>query len=253
MSRWNFSESAYLSSLCSRVLGICAGLMALVLAASCVTPLPRQPQTIVVTATPAATAAPQHTQTPIPPVPSPTSASVMTENGAEGVNLLDVRGPLDGAVVQTGSVVVHGFANAASEVQVNGQTTEIDEEGHFQRVVELSPGLNNIQVVASGQNGESRSATLNVISLALPPQPFFLLITQPPENQRFVTHPDVLLAGRTTPETMVSVNGVAIPVDVVGVFSTTITLDPGPNIINVLGTNIDGEVVSETIILNLRQ
>jgi hypothetical protein len=50
----------------------------------------------------------------------------------------------------------------------------------------------------------------------------------------------------------VSVNGVNVPVDVLGIFSTTVRLEPGPNIIEVVATDTDGRVLSSIIALIFR-
>ena len=220
-------------------LALCA--LAALLAAACVTPLPRE-RLAAPTPSPTAAALP----TPSPNPPTPTSAPMPTPTPPDAADLLDVRGPLDGATVETDSVVVHGFARAGAAVEVNGAEAERDEEGRFQREVSLSPGVNSIRVAASAPDGKRLTETLTVISLALPPQPFFLLVTQP-EDQSVVAQPSIPVAGRTTPGTIVSVNGVSLPVDVAGVFSTTLTLEPGANIIDVVATSAEDDALHATI------
>ena len=151
-----------------------------------------------------------------------------------------MRGPENSAAVRTDSVVVHGYARADAVVQINDDPAALDETGRFSQLVELSPGVNSITVHAETPDGASKTTTLSVVSLLLPPQPFFLIITQP-EDQSFVVHPTIPLVGRTTVGTTVTVNGVAVPVDISGVFSTTVTLDPGPNLIEVQGISSAGE------------
>ena len=239
-----------MSNSLGRALGAIALSAGLLLAAAgCVTALPRAPVdtptpvVVVVTATPVVVPTPS----PRPPAATPTAAS--DPGGAAvggGGGLLDVRGPLNGATVQTDGVVVHGFAAADARVEVNGQAVELDDEGRFRQAVGLSPGVNGIDVAAVAADGQRADLTLTVISLALPPQPFFLLITQP-ENQSVAAQPSIPLAGRTTPGTVVSVNGISLSVDAAGVFSTTVTLEAGPNIIDVAATGAGGETLRETI------
>ena len=147
--------------------------------------------------------------------------------------MLDVRGPEDSAALRADSVVVHGYARIDTTVQINGKPAELDDTGRFSRVVDLSPGVNSITVDAQSEDGGTETTTLSVVSLLLPPQPFFLIVTE--------------LVGRTTAGTMVTVNGVAVPVDISGVFSTTITLDPGPNLIEVQGTSAEGEELNALV------
>ena len=87
---------------------------------------------------------------------------------------------------------------------------------------------------------------MRVTSAVLPPQPFFLMVTQP-EDQSVVSQSPIMLAGRTSAGSVLSVNGVAVPVDSLGIYSIQITLDAGPNIIDVLATSGDGDVLSAVI------
>ncbi len=228
----------------SRTLSISmALLLAISLAISssaCVTALPRA----VTEPAPTATATPLPTPIPAPvptATPAPTSTPVPTPTPAVTIEgLLDVRGPEDDSAVRADSVVVHGYAHLDAKVQINDMSVPLDETGRFSQLVDLAPGFNTITVEAEIPDGESEIATISVVSLLLPPQPFFLIITEP-LDQTFAVHPTIPLVGRTTAGTVITVNGVAVPVDVSGVFSTTVTLEPGPNIIEVLGTSTDGE------------
>ena len=233
----------------SRTLGISiALLLAVSLAIStsaCVTALPRSVTAPAPTAT--ATPLPTPIPTPVPtatpaptstPVPSPSPTPAVTAVTIEG--LLDVRGPEDDSAVRAGSVVVHGYAHMGAAVQINDEPVPLDETGRFSQLVDLASGFNTITVEAETPDGETESATISVVSLLLPPQPFFLIITEP-LDQTFAVQPTIPLVGRTTAGTVVTVNGVAVPVDISGVFSTTVTLESGPNIIEVLGTSTEGE------------
>ena len=228
----------------SRTLSISmALLLAISLAISspaCVTALPRAVTEPAPTAT--ATPLPTPIPTPVPTAtPAPTSTPVPTPTPAVTIEgLLDVRGPEDDSAVRADSVVVHGYAHMDAKVQINDMSVPLDETGRFSQLVDLAPGFNTITVEAEIMDGETENATISVVSLLLPPQPFFLIITEP-LDQTFAVHPTIPLVGRTTAGTVITVNGVAVPVDVSGVFSTTITLEPGPNIIEVLGTSTDGE------------
>ena len=228
----------------SRTLSISmALLLAISLAISssaCVTVLPRAVTEPAPTAT--ATPLPTPIPTPVPTAtPAPTSTPVPTPTPAVTIEgLLDVRGPEDDSAVRADSVVVHGYAHMDAKVQINDMPVPLDDTGRFSQLVDLAPGFNTITVEAEIPDGETESATISVVSLLLPPQPFFLIITEP-LDQTFAVHPTIPLVGRTTAGTVVTVNGVAVPVDISGVFSTTVTLEAGPNIIEVLGTSTDGE------------
>ncbi len=205
------------------------------------------------TATPteSSTLEPTPTQAPLVETPTPRAPTATPTPEQAPALLLDVRGPADGSTVQIDGVVVHGITVVGALVSVNGEVVDVDDEGGFQIVVALEPGENVIEVVARDSSGNRREERLTVTSLVLPPQPFFLLITQP-ETQSIVTQKNIVLAGRTSSGSMVSVNGVSVPVDALGIFSSTITLGEGPNIIDVLATSNEGDVLSSIIAIIYR-
>ena len=84
------------------------------------------------------------------------------------------------------------------------------------------------------------------ISQAVAPQFFFLLIIEP-QHDAVVTDPSMQLSGRTGTDAVVSVNGVSAEVDGLGAFVTAAQLEPGPNIIDVVATSPEGEVISSVI------
>ena len=165
--------------------------------------------------------------------------------------MLDVRAPRDGSTVRTDAVVVHGVTSVGAQVVVDGFAAFVGPDGRFQVEVTLIPGSNTLQVVATDSMGNRESRDLNVTSLALPPLPFLLLVTEP-EDQSIVSEAVVRLSGRTGPGAITSVNGVSVSVDELGLFSTTVTLDPGPNIIDVVAIDLDGNVLSTVLALIYR-
>lgn len=85
-----------------------------------------------------------------------------------------------------------------------------------------------------------------VTSPALPPQPFLLLVTEP-QDRSVVYEETIRLAGRTGLQAVASVNGEAAEVNEQGIFSTKVKLEPGPNFIDVVATNNDGQVLSAVV------
>ncbi len=161
--------------------------------------------------------------------------------------LLRVWHPVTGSEVPSDAVVVVGLTDEDATVTINGRIVGVDRDGRFQAEAFLSPGPNIIRVVAIGRNGNQASSELTVTSLALPPQPFVLLVTEP-GDQSVTQDPAVRLAGRTTPNAEVMVNGVQISVDsLLGIFETKVALVTGPNIISVTATVPDEGVLSKVI------
>ena len=204
---------------------------------------------------PAPTQIPAPVVTPtVPPTPIAAPAPTATpEPTGEPVSqlVLEVRAPRDGSTVRTDAVVVHGVTSAGAQLVVEGFVAFVDPDGRFQVEVPLVPGINTLRVVATDRTGKQESRVLNITSLALPPLPFLLLVTQP-QDQSIVSEEVVRLSGRTGPEAITSVNGVSVLVDELGLFSTMVALEPGPNIIDVVATNFDGKVLSTVLALIYR-
>ncbi len=159
---------------------------------------------------------------------------------------MQVSAPVSGTTVPEAAVVVYGSTAAGASVTVAGQPAAVDANGGFRAETELGPGVNTFEVVATGSNGDQESAIIVVTSLALEPRPFLLLVTEP-RDQIIVTAPNQPVEGYTGSRAVLSVKGVSVPVDPFGAFATTVTLEPGPNIIEVLATNDDGQVRSVVV------
>ena len=204
------------------------------------------------TSPPPPTTEPTSTTEPILVTESPPSTPTVEATTPPASQLiLDVRAPRDGSTVRTDAVVVFGSTLPGAFVDIDGIAAEVGPDGRFQLEVALIPGLNAINIVATDSNGRNENSVLNVTSLALPPQPFLLIVTEP-EDQSIVNRQSVRLSGRTGPDAIASVNGVSVPVDELGFFFTSLGLEPGPNIIDVVATNDDGTVLSTVLALIYR-
>ena len=248
----------------------------ILLSLGCVTPLPRPDSTTAtppVAVTPAlpetSTAVPTPTSRPVPtlapsatPVPTVQSTQVPTRQpgpidpthtpgplpspspteDSSGL-MLQVYAPEDGAVVPGSVVAVYGQTLPGARVFIDGEETGVDAQGGFRAEVSLAPNENDVTIVAQDETGRRRSLSRTVTSLALP---FLLLVTEP-ENESIVSVSVLRLAGRTGPNAIVSINGRSVPVDRFGYFSGTVSLDDGPNVIDVVATNDDGRTLSTVV------
>ena len=206
------------------------------------TPTPTATATATATPAPAATATP--TATPPPPDPTATPTALQPLS-------LEVQGPDDGTTVRNSAVVVHGRTAPGATVTAGGVSTLVDRDGRFQLEVRLEPGANRIEIVASDGAGRSVSATRTVTFEVQASGAFFLLVTEP-EDQTIVSASKQPVSGRTAPDAIVSVNGVGVDVDGAGAFSTTVNLEQGPNLIEVVGTSPDGRVLSAVLAVIFR-
>ena len=219
------------------------GLVCLVLGIlGCVQPLPRADR--VTPPAPTASPTPTPTPTPIPippatlrPTPRPTPLPARPPP-------LEIRGPANGSTVRGKAVVVHGIASPGGAVSVNGVPAQVDAEGRFLAEVSLPEGTHQIGVSAIDSLGNVVTQFITLTFEA--PQAFFLLVTEP-ENQTVVFTRNIRLTGKTGLGALVSVNGVSIGVDAQGAFTTILTLDPGPNIIDVVSTSPDGQVLDTVL------
>ena len=149
------------------------------------------------------------------------------------------------------NVAVYGQTATGAKVLVSGLPTEVDSEGGFRSSVSLSPGENIVVVEANSPEEGSSTVSRIVTSLALP---FLLLITEP-ENESIVFDAALTIAGRTGPNAIVSLslNGRSVPVDRFGYFASTVQLDEGPNVIDVVATNDDGQTLSTVLAVIYRR
>ena len=141
------------------------------------------------------------------------------------------------------SVVVFGQTEREAKVFINSVEAAVDAQGGFRAEVPLEQGENLLVIAVESEGGGRSQVSRLVTSLALP---FLLLITEP-ENQSVVDSSRLPLSGRTGPNAIVSINGRSVPVDRFGYFSTTMPLVEGPNFIDVVATNDDGQTFSEVV------
>jgi len=71
------------------------------------------------------------------------------------------------------------------------------------------------------------------------PVGFFLKVTEP-KDESIVTSSVIPVSGTTSPDAVVSVNGEMVEVDEWGNFTTVVTLEEGPNIIEVIASDFEG-------------
>ncbi len=225
------------------------------------TPTPTVTPTVTPQPTPTPTVTPRPTATPLPtptptvtPTPTPTPTAAPTPTPTLTINLPDliIESPQNRSIVREESVTIEGTTSPGASVSVRGRAIASGEDGRFSLSIPLTPGVNTLQVFAINPDGQRRGYPL--IVTYLPVEPFFLTITQPDPDlpEHIVDTPTIRLWGRTASEATVSVSGVSISVDQLGIFSTTVSLRPGPNIIQVVATGAMGDVLERIIQVTYR-
>ena len=81
-----------------------------------------------------------------------------------------------------------------------------------------------------------------------PPVGLFLEVSEPLDESVVTTSP-VRVSGTTVPDAVVSVNGEIVEVDEQGSFTTMVALEEGPNIIEVIASDLEGNEVSKILVI----
>lgn len=81
------------------------------------------------------------------------------------------------------------------------------------------------------------------------PEDFVLHIIEPVAEETLTTNPTLLVSGRTRVDAVVSVNDTFVEPDINGLFSTELTLDDGPNIVEVVASISTGEQLSTVLVV----
>ena len=159
--------------------------------------------------------------------------------------ILELMSPEDGAGVEVDVVRVMGKTRVDAAVGVNGTPVEVSLDGSFHLDLELENGVNLIEVVATTLSGETafQQAAVFFISTAAG-LPFTLFY---PPDGLVVSDPDIPVFGGTRVDAVVGVNGVPVDINSLGIFSASVTLEEGGNFIEVLATDIDGNVRFQTV------
>ena len=237
-----------------------AALAALVAAGCAGGPEPTPTAILIPTATPTPTSAPtatpepdatpqRATPTPEPsPAPAratPTATTTPTRTATPVPLTLELLAPRDGAGIEIGAVRVLGRTQPNAVVGVNGVPVDIAADGTFQSDVTLEPGANLIEVVATDLSGQTTFTDVAVFFIsttaALPLSLFY------PSDGLEVSEPTLKVIGGTRLDAVVGVNGQPAEVSSLGIFSVTISLEEGPNFIEVLAADIQDNVRYQTV------
>jgi hypothetical protein len=66
-------------------------------------------------------------------------------------------------------------------------------------------------------------------------------------DESIVYGTSITVRGVTSPDAIVSINGVIVPIDEFGQFNVPLILSPGPNVVEVVASDLDGNQVSSVI------
>ena len=144
-------------------------------------------------------------------------------------------------IVAQEAIQVSGFTDPANVMTIQGITVELDDDGRFTHdvVVDSDEDIVVIVLTASDIYGQEVSDELTLYRIAdeasLP-----LSITYPKDGALLTTN-TVTLVGATRPDAIIAVLGEIIEVTPLGTFSVDITLEEGPNLLEVVATDLLGD------------
>jgi bacillopeptidase F len=189
-----------------------------------------------------------------------TSSLGTTSDTLKSGLLLSVTEPADSATINGDTVTVQGTTAPGATVNINDNVVTADSTGVFSTAVSLNAGPNAIDVIATDNNnnqGEvllmvnaiptssaTTSATPSTSQGTLP-----LTVTSPIDSATLSTS-TVTVEGRTTPGATVTVNGNSDVADANGNFSIDVSLDNGPNAIDVIATDDSGNQGEVLLMVN---
>lgn len=188
-----------------------------------------------------------------PDTPGPTPLSAATEPTGDPMMppdrpaplALELLAPLDGAGVETGALRVLGQTRIDAVVAINGVPAEVSADGRITQDISLEEGINLIEVTATNLMGDTVAEQAMAFFIApAAGLPFSLFY---PTDGLNTVEPAIPLFGGTRADAVVGVNGIPVEVNAQGIFSTTVTLEEGANFIEVVATDLQGNVRFQTV------
>ncbi len=200
-------------------------------------------------ATPASIPATVPAPTPVPnpsPAQQPTLAPVPVNTPTPlPLPFLDLLFPQDGSILEVAAVRIRGNTQVGAAATVNGAPVEIQADGNFQSDLALDGGLNTINVVVTDQSGQSNSR--NAAVFVVPTDTPLAFNVFYPRDGIEVRQRDLQVSGVTKPDAVVLVNGISVEVNALGIYSGVVVLEDDTNLIEVVATDIFGNLRSQTI------
>ena len=182
------------------------------------------------------------------PAPTPKLApeATATPTPAQFPVILKVLSPQDKSGIELAVVRVSGATRSSAAVTVNGTNVNVTENGTFLRDLTVKEGVYPIEVVASDVSGGLATENLEVLYIpstaALPLSVFY------PYGDE-VSQPTIEVIGATRPDAIVGVNGNPVDLNAFGIFSTTVPLQEGVNLVEVVAINIEDDVNYRSIVV----
>lgn len=149
--------------------------------------------------------------------------------------------------MEIGAVRVLGVTRPDAMVAVNGIPVDVAADGTFQHDLILEEGPNLVEVVATDLLGQAESQSV-VVFLVSGVAGLPLSLFYPPDGLE-VKDATIKVVGGTRQDAVVGVNGVPAEVNALGIFSATVSLEEGANLIEVVAVDIQENVNFQTLVV----
>ena len=173
---------------------------------------------------------------------------------------LSVTEPVDSATINGDTVIVQGTTTPGATVSVNDNVVTADSTGAFSTNVSLDAGPNAIDVIATDNNNNQGEVLLMVNAMPTSStttsansdasQGTLPLTVTSPIDSATVSTSIVTVQGQTTPGAAVTADGNSDVADANGNFSIDVSLDNGPNAIDVIATDDSGNQGEVLLMVN---
>ena len=174
----------------------------------------------------------------------PTPGSVTPADVVPSTPLFVVLSPADGQVLESGVAVVRVAGDADLAISVNGEIATASIWGVHSLDLVLEDGPNLIEIVAASIDGGVASQELAVFVVDAPGVALDVMM---PSDGFISSTRFVIVVGAASLDAVVAIDGARIELNELGVFEQTITLEPGPNLIEVTAASLSGQSVTRSL------
>jgi uncharacterized protein YfaP (DUF2135 family) len=160
---------------------------------------------------------------------------------------LELLYPVDGASSEIPAVTVLGKTRADAVIEIDGVPVEVAADGSFRRDMVLGEGENEIEATAESLSGEAKVQPM-IVLYSPPTDGLPFSVFYPPDGLE-VNQPNLPVIGGTRADAAVAVNGSPVEVNVLGLFSATVPLEQGANLIEVVSADVQEDVRFEALVV----
>ncbi|MBI5951503.1 MAG: hypothetical protein HY865_07580 [Chloroflexi bacterium] len=152
---------------------------------------------------------------------------------------ISITRPLENEWTNQQIVSIEGVTRPGATLTVNQQSVRVEADGSFRHELILDQGANALHFVATDEVGNI--AVLDrVVHLKVGALPIQVNV----QDGAVIGDANLQLTGKVEPGSLVTVNGMAVPVNAFGDFQTTTALNSGDNTITIEARDLAGNVTT---------